>query len=79
MTILRVFDLSQAGDHIHIFMSPSHSLINSIQRLQLTPVILATWRQRSGGLRFKVSPGKQFADPISKKPSQKGLVEWLKV
>jgi hypothetical protein len=37
----------------------------------LTPVILATQRQRSGGSWFEASLGKQFTDPISKNPSPK--------
>jgi hypothetical protein len=42
----------------------------------LTPIIR---RQRSGGSRFKVSPGKQFLGPyLEKTQHKKGLVEWLK-
>jgi hypothetical protein len=37
-------------------------------------------RQRSGGSRFKASPGRQFSRPYLEKPfTKKGLVEWLKV
>jgi hypothetical protein len=37
-------------------------------------------RQRSGGSRFEVSPGKYLRDPNLNKPFTKiGLVEWLKV
>jgi hypothetical protein len=37
-------------------------------------------RQRSGGLQFKASLGKEFCETLSQKnPSQKGRVEWLKV
>jgi hypothetical protein len=43
----------------------------------------ASWllrRQRSEGLQFQASPGKQFERPYLKKPFTKlGLVEWLKV
>jgi hypothetical protein len=36
------------------------------------PIILATWRQGSGGLQFKASLGKQFVRPhLEKNPSQK--------
>jgi hypothetical protein len=38
----------------------------------LTPVILATQKQKSGGLWFKASSSKQFTRPYLKKnPSQK--------
>jgi hypothetical protein len=46
------------------------------------PVILATQRQRSGGLWFEASQGKQFERPYLKKKKKNhknGLVEWLKV
>jgi hypothetical protein len=42
----------------------------------LTPVILATQRQRSGGSWFKASPGKWFMSPYLKKTL---YLEWLKV
>jgi hypothetical protein len=35
------------------------------------PVILATWRQRSGGSRFKASLGKKFMRPYLKKTHHK--------
>jgi hypothetical protein len=42
------------------------------------PVILK--KQRSGGLWFKVNPGKQFERSYLKNNFQKkGLVEWLNV
>jgi hypothetical protein len=46
----------------------------------LTPVILATQKQKSGGLWFKASSSKQFTRPYLKKSHhKKRLVEWLKV
>jgi hypothetical protein len=46
----------------------------------LMPIILATWRQRSGGSWFKASWANSSQNPIlKKKHHKKGLLEWLKV
>jgi hypothetical protein len=57
--------------------------IISCQALVSMPIILATQelrRQRSGESWFEASPGQiVLRSYLEKKPSQKGLVEWLKV
>jgi hypothetical protein len=46
---------------------------------RLSPVILATQEQRSGGLWFKASPSNVFKRPYLKNiQHRKGLGEWFK-
>jgi hypothetical protein len=45
----------------------------------LTPIILATWEVRSGGLQFEANPIKWLLRTYLKNTQHKtGLVEWLK-
>jgi hypothetical protein len=67
------------------FVSPPSNVANRQQILDkrlwgkdafqwLTPIILATWRQRSGGWQFKASPRQIVQETLLKKTSNKNRV-----